>query len=57
MTIDAAILSTGEHDVGHPNFLRQAARASLAFWSPPCSQALPSGSRIAFYSTRRSSET
>jgi hypothetical protein len=26
MTIDAAILSTGEHDVGHSSFLRQAAR-------------------------------
>jgi class 3 adenylate cyclase len=26
MTIDAAILSTGEHGVGHSNFLRQAAR-------------------------------
>ena len=56
MTIDAAILSTGEHDVGHSNFLRRP-RASLAFWSPPCSRALPSGSRIAFYSIRRSSET
>jgi hypothetical protein len=25
MTSDAAILSTGEHDVGYSNFLRQAA--------------------------------
>ena len=56
MTIDAAILRTGEHDVGTQTSCGRL-RASLAFWSPPCSQALPSGSRIAFYSTRRSSET